>query len=96
MDCDQRFDEDLQNSLGLTLLQRRGWDEFKRGTISVERFAFELAGEWAAFPAPYGKNRGRSRYHGIAGNRHQVALKDYLTFIRSLRDEASRQVASLQ
>lgn len=96
MDCDQRFDEDLQNSLGLALLQRRGWDEFKRGAISVERFAFELAGEWAAFPAPYGENRGRSRYHGIAGNRHQVALKDYLAFLSSLRHDATQRIASSQ
>lgn len=82
--CDTPFDQKTQDMLGQALLIGRGWQDFKAGLMPVEDFAFELAGEWAAFPAPYGKNKGFSRYRGIAGNRHQVELDDYMAFLRDL------------
>lgn len=82
--CDTPFNEKTQDMLGLALLMGRGWHDFKAGRMSVEDFAYELAGEWAAFPAPHGENKGFSRYRGIAGNRHLVGLDDYMTFLRDL------------
>ncbi|MGZ3218402.1 lysozyme family protein [Paracoccus sp. T5] len=82
--CNTPFDQKTQDMLGLALLMGRGWQEFKAGRMTVEDFGFELAGEWAAFPAPYGKDKGFSRYRGIAGNRHQVELRDYMAFLRDL------------
>lgn len=82
--CDTLFDQKTQDMLGLALLFGRGWQEFKTGHMDVEDFAFELAGEWAAFPAPYGKDKGHSRYRGIAGNKHQIELPEYMAFLKSL------------
>lgn len=89
--CDTKFDAATQDRIGLALLYGRGWQEFKAGTMSVEDFAFELAGEWAAFPAPYGKDKGFSRYRNIAGNRHLIGLPEYLAFLRGLRAEISQK-----
>lgn len=83
--CGTRFDAKTQDRIGLALLHGRGWAEFKSGTMSIEDFGFELAGEWAAFPAPYGENKGRSRYENIAGNKHQIELPAYLEFLGDLR-----------
>lgn len=85
--CDTIFDAHTQDRMGLHLLYGRYWAEFKSGDITVEDFAFELAGEWAAFPAPYGKNKGKSRYNGIAGNAHMIELPAYLSFLHELRKE---------
>lgn len=82
--CDTPFDSRTQDMLGLALLHGRGWEEFKSGRMSVQDFAYELAGEWAAFPSPYGRNKGFSRYRGIAGNRHQIELGEYMAFLTDL------------
>lgn len=83
--CGQMFDAKTQDQLGMALLFGRGWQEFKAGAMSIEDFGYELAGEWAAFPAPFGPDRGYSRYRGIAGNRHLVELPEYMTFLTDLR-----------
>jgi hypothetical protein len=61
------------------------WTTSQTGGTNVADFAYELAGEWAAFPAPYGANKGFSRYRNIAGNRHQIGLSAYLAFLTGLR-----------
>ncbi len=94
--CDTKFDAATQDRIGLALLYGRGWREFKAGTMSVEDFAFELAGEWAAFPAPYGKDKGFSRYRSIAGNRHLVGLSEYLAFLRGLRADIAQNEGAVE
>lgn len=91
--CDQKFDAKTQDQLGMALLFEGGWSEFKAGAMTIEDFGYELAGTWAAFPAPYGPDRGYSRYRGIAGNRHQVELPDYMGFLTSLRRTIAEYVA---
>lgn len=83
--CDLKFNAKTQDRIGLALLYGRGWAEFKAGTMKVEDFAYELAGEWAAFPAPYGEHKGMSRHRGVAGNKHLIALSDYLTYLHDIR-----------
>lgn len=83
--CDLKFDAKTQDRIGLALLYGRGWAEFKAGTMKVEDFAYELAGEWAAFPAPYGEHKGMSRHRGIAGNKHLIALPEYLAYLHEIR-----------
>lgn len=87
LDCDVKFDPATQDRMGLARLHTRFWAEFKAGLISVEDFGYELAGEWAAFPATKGKDKGYSRHRRIAGNRHQVELDDYLAFLNDLREK---------
>ncbi|RRH74459.1 lysozyme family protein [Falsigemmobacter faecalis] len=84
--CDTLFDAKTQDRIGLALLYGRGWAEFKAGTMKLEDFAYELAGEWAAFPAPYGEHKGFSRHRGIAGNRHLIELPEYLAYLSEIRD----------
>lgn len=83
--CDLKFDAKTQDRIGLALLYGRGWAEFKAGTMNVEDFAYELAGEWAAFPAPYGEHKGMSRHRGVAGNKHLIALPEYLAYLQEIR-----------
>lgn len=87
--CELKFDAATQDRIGLALLYGRGWAGFKSGKMSVEDFGYELAGEWAAFPAPYGDDKGRSRYWRIANNRHQIELSEYMEFLRDLRGKIS-------
>ncbi len=93
--CETLFDRKTQDRLGLTLLYERNWASFLDGTLNVKDFGFELAGEWAAFPAPYGPNKGFSRYRDIAGNRHQIELDEYLAFLTSLRDQIKSGLVSV-
>ena len=86
MDCSLKFNQRIQDRIGLALLNRRGWLEFKAGKLSVIDFAHELAGEWAAFPASKGPDRGKSRYWRVAGNRHGIELDAYLAFLTDLRE----------
>lgn len=86
--CDVLFDKATQDMFGLALLYKRGWPDFVEGTLPLEDFAYELAGEWAAFPAPYGKNKGYSRHRGVAGNKHQVELPEFIEFLKSLKETA--------
>lgn len=86
--CEVLFDQSTQDMFGLALLYKRGWPLFLNGSLSLEDFAYELAGEWAAFPAPYGPHRGFSRYRNMAGNKHQVELPVFIEFLRSLKDTA--------
>ena len=86
--CDLLFDQKTQDRIGLALLYGRGWAEFKTGKLSVQDFGYELAGEWAAFPATYGKNKGISRHAGVGDNAHQVDLQTYTDFLTELQQQA--------
>ncbi|MBA4161110.1 MAG: hypothetical protein C0515_03295 [Novosphingobium sp.] len=44
------FDPDLQDRLGFALLDRRGYESFATGKMSVVAFGLGLAQEWASFP----------------------------------------------
>jgi muramidase (phage lysozyme) len=46
----EKFDADLQDHLGYALLDRRGYEKFAAGKMSVVDFGLALAQEWAAFP----------------------------------------------
>lgn len=67
----RKFTPDLQDSLGMRLLERRGWRKFLAGTMSRTAFGNQLAMEWASFPvlsdirgAHRGVSRGDTYYRG--------------------------------
>lgn len=75
-----KFSPGLQDAFGFALLQRRGFDRFMAGTLSLKDFGNELAKEWASLPLlssvrrKTGKtsrtlHRGQSYYDGVAGNK---------------------------
>lgn len=74
----ERFDKSLQDSMATDLLNRRGYASFRDGTISRERFANNLAAEWASLPLVTGPNAGRSRYAGVGSNRASARPEDVL------------------
>lgn len=65
------FTPELQDRFGFALLQRRGWNQFAAGTLSLRDFGNRLAREWASFPvlgdqpgAHRQVRRGESYYAG--------------------------------
>lgn len=68
---DRVFDEDLQEELGLKLLERRGLKDYLSGKISMEDFQMNLAQEWAAIPKD---ESGLSYYHKDGLNKARVDL----------------------
>lgn len=68
---DRVFDEDLQEELGLKLLERRGLKDYLSGKISMEDFQMNLAREWAAIPKD---ESGLSYYHKDGLNKARVDL----------------------
>ncbi len=68
------FTPDLQDKLGLRLLKRRGYAEWKSGTINDAEFAHRLSMEWASLPDP--DKGGRSHYDGDSAGNHASTTLD--------------------
>lgn len=75
----ERFTPDFQDRLGLALLERRGYREFKAGKRSLRNFAFSLSQEWSALPDP---GTGRSFYHNDGLNRAQTSRGEVYEALR--------------
>jgi muramidase (phage lysozyme) len=94
--CDVIFDQETQDRMALARLYQRGWAQFKSGQMNVVDFGYELAGEWAALPATKGKDKGLSRHHRIAGNRHLVELPEYLAFLNELKESFEEDQSDIE
>lgn len=81
VDTSQKFDEDLQDRLAITLLERRGAKDFVNGRISREEFASNLSKEWAALPKVLGDNPRKSYYSADGLNQSRIAVNDLLKVI---------------
>jgi hypothetical protein len=64
--------------LAVALLNRRGYQRYLQGAMTVHEFADRVAQEWASFPMP----DGRSYYAGVGSNR---ALVDRSTVVSTLQ-----------
>ena len=78
IDQNALFGPALQDRLA-RLLIRDCSGAYKRGP---EPFANCLAGIWAALPLVTGKNKGKSVYHGIAGNKARVGPVAYMAVLK--------------
>lgn len=74
------FSEDMQRIMGLALLERRGLSKFLSGDISADKFANNLAGEWAALPLANGKSVYESKLNHALTDRQSVL--DQLTLLK--------------
>lgn len=81
VDPDEPFTEDVQNRIGMALLERRGYADWKAGKITTEQFANRLAQEWAALPTASGK----SAYDGVMGNKATVKRRDVVAMLEGLK-----------
>jgi hypothetical protein len=61
----EKFTPELQDLLGMALLERRGYNKFQNGEISADQFMDNLSQEWAALP----NAEGKSHYEGVMGNK---------------------------
>lgn len=75
----ERFDRYTQDRLARNVLQRCG---LYRHDIEENTIANCLARSWAAIPMASGEMAGRSRYEGIAGNKHRTRVAVIMGTIR--------------
>lgn len=73
------FDAITQDALARIEMRRCG---FYEPITDDKRLANCLAAVWAALPLVSGPNAGRSRFHGVAGNRALVTKEEFLTALR--------------
>ena len=86
IDPGRLFDAAAQDELAGYLLSEAGWDEWRSGALSSRGFGDELALIWAAFPRLSGPKRGRSEYHGLAGNRARASVEAIETVLANPDD----------
>lgn len=75
------FDQETQTAIGNWLLERRGLSDFRAGKISSEKFANNLAMEWAALPLASGK----SYYSKVGRNRALTDRESLMAAVEALR-----------
>jgi hypothetical protein len=75
---DEQFSPAVQDRLAIALLNRRGYQRYLQGALTVHEFADRVALEWASFPMP----DGRSYYAGVGSNK---ALVDRSTVVSTLQ-----------
>lgn len=73
------FDAITQDALARLEMRRCG---FYEPIIQDTKVANCLAAVWAALPLVTGANAGRSRYHGLAGNKSLVTKAEFLDALR--------------
>lgn len=76
-----RFTPALQDRLADVLLADAGFAGFMAGQLSEDQFMNNLAAIWAGFPT----TSGRSKYHGVAGNRATISLAQFRAEIAKIR-----------
>jgi hypothetical protein len=85
------FTPDMQERLARSLLQRRGYDQWKAGKLSDRDFMHNLSMEWAGLTDPY---TGHGHYASI-GQDTGHSLRQQFAALKAERDKANSAVASL-
>ena len=76
------FSAENQDRLATQLLRRRGLGDYIAGRLSAERFANNLAKEWASLPCVSGEKKGRSYYSGDGLNQSLVDIEPFLDAVK--------------
>lgn len=63
---DEKFDERMQDRIGMHLLQKRGYSDYLEGRMSERKFLTGLSSEWASLPKDAS---GRGVHDGVGTNR---------------------------
>lgn len=72
IDKSTRFNESTQDNLAIKLLERRGSEDYVNDDISKDKFAANLAMEWASLPKVAGENPNQSYYQADGINKALV------------------------
>ncbi|MGB4768210.1 MAG: hypothetical protein WBP22_03040 [Candidatus Saccharimonas sp.] len=78
------FDQNTQDQLAITLIERRGAKEYVMGKLSKEAFAANLAKEWAALPKTIGDSPNASYYSDDGLNKSRVQVAELLSAIQPI------------
>ena len=81
----ETFSKNLQDRMGLRLLQRRGYDDYMAGRITPADFGNALAKEWASMPVVYGPKKGMSYYAGDGVNQSLTRADEFLNLIKNIK-----------
>lgn len=81
---DELFDTQMQDRMAMHLLEKRGLSRYKKGQMSAERFANNLAMEWASLPVVSGPKRGLSYYAEDGLNQAHADPDRFLSFVETL------------
>jgi len=88
---DDKFTPETQDKLGYALLRDAGWERWKAGRISDEKFLHNISGIWAGIATPFSKTGG-GRYDGTgkrgAINKATVSVDDGLEVLRGIKSLA--------
>lgn len=86
------FDKNLQDRIGLTLMERRGLKRYRAGTLTMRGFGNLLAREWAGFPVLSDQQghkrpvtRGQSYYAGFVGNKATISAAQFEAALRRMK-----------
>lgn len=83
---DEIFDEELQDRLGLALLNERGYQDFKSGKIDENTFMKNLSKEWRALPDPdTGKTYADS---GASANKANKSVEEFRNVVKQVPTKA--------
>lgn len=98
-----KFTPELQDAMGLALLERRGYGRFVTGALPLKAFGNELAKEWASLPVlssikrggkrPRTVQRGESYYAGDGINKSLDDAAVFESVLAEALNERDRKVA---
>lgn len=79
---EDKFDQGTQDRLAKYLLEKRGLDRYLSKEITAEKFADNLAKEWAALPTA----RGQSYHEGVGTNKALVSRSELMAALPKFAD----------
>lgn len=77
-DLNDKFDEQMQDRLAISLLEKRGSIKFASGELSHIDFANNISMEWAALPKMTGDNPEASYYSHDGVNKSTIEIDDVM------------------
>ncbi len=84
INTNQLFDQPTQDKLAIALLERRGAEDYINNEITRQKFAANLAKEWAGLPSVTGKNPDKSYYASDGLNKSHISVSEVMKAIEPI------------
>lgn len=91
---DSLFNEETQDKLGKSLLEKRGLSKYLSGKIDSVKFGNNLAKEWAGLPILTNiknKKRGQSYYKGVGDNKAIISPEELEKILNSNEEPMAKE-----
>lgn len=91
---DSLFNEETQDKLGKSLLEKRGLSKYLSGKIDSVKFGNNLAKEWAGLPVLNDikdKKRGQSYYKGVGDNKAIISPEELEKILNSNEEPMAKE-----